>query len=148
MSAHLWDIFGTTLGCSSCIAFWTMSPLPHSLQDCVASLQLYFASHILGSKQPFAKFLSSAAYLPFVGLLLCSLGWMPFAHGISLLCRTRAAGSADQNEGVVMFIKASLMYFSISLKQTLSQRTEVCLWLVKRWQMVFVKILGSFFCTT
>lgn len=34
VSVHLWGVFGTTLRHPSCIAIWTTSPLPHSLQDC------------------------------------------------------------------------------------------------------------------
>ena len=100
--------FGTPLGHPSCVALRTTTPLPHSLQDCVASIWLYLASHILGSKQPVTKSLSAAACLFLCGtpaLVHCLLGkvplwdpsppspgWEPFAHEISLFCSTRAAG--------------------------------------------------------
>lgn len=46
----------------------------------------------------------------------------------------------------MMSLKASLMYFSASLRHMLSQRTKVCLQLVNRWQMLLGKNLEIPFC--
>lgn len=44
-------------------------------------------------------------------------------------------------------LKASPMCFSASFRHTLSQRTQVCLQPVNRWQMILGKKLESPFCT-
>lgn len=46
-----------------------------------------------------------------------------------------------------MSLKASLMYFSASLRRTLLQRTEIYLQPVNRWQTIPGKNLESPFCT-
>lgn len=135
-SAH----FGTPLRHSPCVALSSTTPLPHSPRLCcihrsvpgIAHIRIQTASY----KIPWCCSLPIPLWDPCSGPLFD--GQCPSEGTINSFPRMSAFHPRDfpplqhkgcwtRDEGVMMSLKASLMYFSASLRHMLSQRIKVCL---------------------
>lgn len=149
-----WDTFGTsTLHCTQDQnSLGALSPRLCCILMAVAGIT-HFRIQPASYKIPQHCSLPVAVWDPCSGPLSAgegsSVGSVTTSPRLGALClrdfpplQHKSCWTGD--EGVMMSLKASLMYFSASLRHTLSQRTKVCLQLVNRWQMLLGKKTWKF----